>query len=362
VHGNIFGTQIWEDGPRGRDNLVSTSMVMTDLGKSVGDIHYLNVDLMLTAEKWTVPESGYPLLLQIGERNSNGVPYLDAQHPHSSPVMGLTFSDTISLEHHQDYLKLFFAPRGESTDGPVAFMHRITGMQVNPDAPLGHHIGQDVGHISSTVIGGSLKLGNSRIELSTYHGREPDPNAVNLPFGNPDSVSARFIEELTPNFIAMISAARVQSPEDDESLSAFETRFSTSVYFHKILSETLTFDDALIYGLVNQYDHANSLSSFTEEFLFRGPHPRIFGRIEVLERTPNELEIANLSNPNSGEWVAAFTAGYSHQIAHYDDVELNLGGSITKYVLPENYLPTYGSNPWSGKIFLELSGMTMVDL
>src|SRR6185312_14267064 len=159
LHGNIFGTRVWQQGPRGRDAWASTSMVMGDLGTSVGERHYLSAEVMLTAEKWTFPDQGYPLLMQIGEQNSQGTPFIDAQHPHSSPIMGLSFSDTITLENGKDFLKFSFAPRGESTDGPVAFMHRATGM-VNPDAPLGHHIGQDVGHITSTVLAGALKLGS----------------------------------------------------------------------------------------------------------------------------------------------------------------------------------------------------------
>ena len=171
VHGNAFGAYVTESGPRGRDALVSPNMIMLDVGKTYGDLHYINLDVMVTTEKWTFPENGYPELLQIGEEKANGDPYLDAQHPHSSPIMGLTLSDTIKLgPGEKDHLKVFFAPRGGATDGPVAFMHRPTGM-MNPDAPLGYHIGQDVGHITSTVIGGSFKKRKIRFEASAFHGR-----------------------------------------------------------------------------------------------------------------------------------------------------------------------------------------------
>src|SRR5262249_45983389 len=161
-------------------------------------------DYMGTFERWTFPDRGYPELLQIGETDENGVPFIDAQHPHSSPIMGLTLSDTIRLEtsREKDYLKFFFAPRGESTDGPIAFMHRPSGM-ANPDAPLGHHVGQDVGHISSTVIGASLKLGETRIEASTFNGTEPEPDKVDLPLGPPNSYAVRLIEEFSPAVAAM---------------------------------------------------------------------------------------------------------------------------------------------------------------
>ncbi|MDR3608595.1 MAG: hypothetical protein P4M08_14625 [Oligoflexia bacterium] len=364
LHGNVFGTRIWEEGPRGRDAYASTSMVMGDLGTSIGDRHYLNVDVMATAEKWTFPDQGYPQFLQIGETNQQGVPFIDAQHPHSSPIMGLTLSDTIALGADRNYLKVFFAPRGEATDGPVAFMHRVTGM-ANPDVPLGHHIGQDVGHISSTVIGASIKLDKTRIELSTYHGAEPEPENVDLPIGVPDSVSVRLIEDLFPGWSAMVSAARVDSPEPDQPSVLFENRYSASVYSQVSFGAEWSFYNTLIYGAVTQYDSAPVLSSFGEEFLLKGDRPRIWGRFEVLQRTSAELEIPGALHPNDGQWVAAATLGYTHRMAsiHFDEqgdgIELGLGGSVTKDFVPGDFIGAYGGNPWSGKIFLQLGGMQM---
>jgi hypothetical protein len=112
--------------------------------------------------------------------------------------------------------------------------------------------------------------------------------------------------------------------------------------------------------LITQYDHAKSLSSFTEEFLFQGPSPRVWGRIEVLQRTPAELAVSTPNNPNSPDWVTALTAGYTHKLASWpDSVELGLGGSVTKDLLPSDFISAYGGNPWSGKIFLQLGGMKM---
>jgi len=362
VHGNGFGVYASEQGPRGRDAVYSTSMFMTDVGKSIGDTHYLNLDFMGTFEKWTVPGNGYPELLQIGEDQANGRPFLDAQHPHSSPVMGLTLSDTIRIRtNEKDYLKLFFAPRGETTDGPVAFMHRPTGL-VNPDAPLGHHIGQDVGHVTSTVIGGSLKLGATRFEASGFHGAEPEPTRVDLPLGAPDSFGVRLIEEITSAFTVMASFAYVNAPEPDDPDISYEFRYSASAYGQFPIFRDWMFYDALIYGSVTRYDHASLLNSFAEEFLFEGDRPRIWGRVEVLQRTPSELQVASVANPNTGRWVAALTLGYTHRLTDFSGVELGLGGSVTKDLLPSAFTGTYGGDPWSGKVFLQLGGMGMWDL
>jgi hypothetical protein len=359
LRANAFATQVYQTGPRGTNGFAVPDMAMADLGTTVADRHYLNVDLMLTAEKWAFPSGGYPELLQIGEVNAQGIPYVDAQHPHSSPIMGLTLSDTIRLGDDKNSIKVFFAPRGESTDGPVAFMHRPTGM-VNPDAPLGHHVGQDVGHITSTVIGASLKWGNVRFEASTFHGAEPSPTKVDLPIGAPDSVAARIIGEFTPRVTGLISAAYVANPEPDEPDITSETRYSASLLSRVDLGGDWEWFNTAIYGLIIHMDHADNLSSFGEEFLFRKQSHRIWGRIEVLQRTPEELEI-DVGDPNSGRWVGAFTLGYTYGVWAWEGFEVGVGGSVSKYVLPSEFSAVYGS-PWAAKIFLQVGGMHMWDL
>jgi hypothetical protein len=361
LSGNIFGGYTAESGPRGRDAWWSTSVVMVDGGTALGERHYLNLDLMLTAERWTSPVSGFPLLLQIGEEDAQGNPYRDAQHPHSSPIMGITLSDTIRLGDAQNStLKFYFAPRGESTDGPIAFMHRPTGM-INPDAPLGHHIGQDVGHISSTVVGGSLRLGGTRLEASAFHGEEPSPTKVNLPIGTPDSVAFRVIQDLSSTTTAMASFAYVADPEPEDASISEVTRWSASLYQRWEPFPNWTLDSALIYGAISHYDHVTLLNSFTGEFWLHSGHPNLWGRIEVLERTANELGTGG-ADPDSPSWVAAATVGYTHVLVEKEGESLGLGASVTKDLLPAVFSPAYGGNPWSGKVFLELKGMRMWDL
>ncbi len=360
LSGNAFATEITESGPRGRTDFAAPNMFMVDFGTSIGDSQYLNLDYMGTLERWTFPYQGYPELTQIGEVNSQGTPFLDAQHPHSSPIMGITLSDTIRFnEDSKTNLKLFFAPRGESTDGPVAFMHRITGM-ANPDVPLGHHIGQDVGHISSTVFGSALQLGPTRVEVSAFNGTEPQPDSVDLPVGSPNSYAVRVAKDFSPYITLMVSAAQVN---DSEPNAPVIYRYSTSLYTESELGDGWKFHNTLIFGLITNYDNASSLSSFGEEFLVKNERHSIWGRVEVLQRTAAELEIASVPNQNDGQWVEAVTVGYTHWLAKWNDTELGLGSSVTMDFLPSSFNSAYGSNsPTSGKIFLQFEGMKMWNL
>lgn len=362
-HGNAFANYTAASGPRGRDGFTIPNMFMIGGGSSVGDAQYFSLDFMGTVEKWTYPRAGYPELLQIGEENGDHQPYVDAQHPHSSPIMGLTLSDTISLGHEKDHVKVFVAPRGQSTDGPVAFMHRPSGM-ANPDAPLGHHLGQDAGHIASTVIGSSLRLGGTNVEASTFNGEEPEPDHVDLPIGTPNSYALRLTQEIHPGFFVMASGAYVKEPEAHGMYRPDHLwRYSASIYRNQLdIGRGWIVDDALIWGMIRNYDGASVLHSFGKEFAGVRGSATIWGRVEVLQRTPGQLLVSGVANLTRPRWVGAFTLGYTHKIARLDFSTVGLGGAFTQNLLPSVYRPTYGGNPYSVKVFLQLSGMKGWDL
>lgn len=358
LHGNAFLVQSFQEGPRGHNRFAAPNMIMAETGKSIGDRHYIDTNLMLTFEKWIFPKKGYPELFQIGEQNEDDEPYIDGQHPHSSPIMGLTFSDTIRLGTGKDHLRLFFAPRGQATEGPTAFMHRHSGM-MNPDAPLGHHIGQDVSHITSTVLGASLGLGRTRIEASTFHGKEPEPTKVDLAMGERNSYAGRFIYEFSEDLSVMASAAFVKDPEPHDPTLDKVYRYSASAYFQRHLTDGWMLHDAFIFGLVNNYDHISALRSVLYEFWLHSDMPsNYWGRIEFVERAASQLNITT-ANSLDPHWVTALTVGYTYDVLTFENSKLGLGASVTKNLTPSEFKNAYGGDPWSGKIFVQLSGMKM---
>src|SRR6202008_2178954 len=106
-HFNAFGVFSALQGPRGVDKFAAPNWFMLEAGRKIDARQFINVELMGTAELWTYPWHGYPELLQVGEERSDGSAYIDAQHPHTSPIMGLTLSDTISLADTRS-LRLYF--------------------------------------------------------------------------------------------------------------------------------------------------------------------------------------------------------------------------------------------------------------
>lgn len=359
IHGNAFLTGIWAEKPRGKDQFAVPNMIMTNLGHSIGESQYLNVNLMLTFERWTFHEDGYSELLQIGERDSSDKPFIDAQHPHSSPIMGITLSDTFYLGEGKDNLRLFFAPRGQSTDGPIAFMHRPTGM-ANPDTPLGHHLAQDAGHITSTVLGAAVTKNKTTVELSTFHGKEPEPTKVDLPIGDFDSYAARLSQELSENWFIMTSAAFIKEPEGDHNPNIDHIwRYSLASYTQISLANEWTWTNSLIYGVINFYDEIPKLVSLNEEFLLYKKPYNVWGRFEFVQRTAAQLGIITASNILAPQDVYALTLGYTHDLPAYEQIKFGLGGSLTKVLLPDELEESYNSDPVSGRVFIQISGMWM---
>jgi hypothetical protein len=355
---NLFAVFSALQGPRGVDQFAAPNMFMVDAGRGVGTRQFFNIDLMGTTELWTYPYHGYPELLQIGEERSDGTPYVDAQHPHASPVMGLTLSDTITLRDAET-LKLFFAPRGESTDGPIAYMHRDSARD-DPDAPLGHHVAQDVGHISSTVLGAQVDLGPWIVEASGFNGTEPQPTHVDLPLGPINSEALRVTYVISPEHRAMASVAHVEQTDPQYPGTNSATRLSASLYDRLTPAAFGAIDHTFVIGSIKRNPTEPALTSFLDEAVMSHGSSDFWERIEILQRLASELEIPtppSIDAASESRWVAAVTAGYTRWIASRSGLQLGLGTSLTMDVVPPEWASAYGHRtPLTVRLILQLRG------
>jgi hypothetical protein len=353
---NAFGVFSVVQGPRGVDQFAAPNMFMIDAGETLGMRQFLNLNLMGTAELWTYPHRGYPELLQIGEERSDSTPYVDAQHPHSSPIMGLTLSETINLDSSRR-LRLFFAPRGESTDGPVAFMHRESARD-DPDAPLGHHVGQDVGHISSTVLGTQLDLERIIVEASVFNGTEPNPTIVDLPIGSLNSEALRITYTLAPAHRLMASVAHVEQQDSQYPGTTSASRLSASLYDHFAFAGVGAVDQTFIIGSITRHPAGSALTSFLDEAVLQRGVSDFWGRIEVLQRLSSELQIPTpVGSTDEKRWVCALTLGYTHWSDPFAALQIGIGSSLTADVLPDEWSAAYGGRtPLTVRFIVQIRG------
>jgi hypothetical protein len=346
VHGTFYGAHIDTSGPRGRKAFSAPDMVMIEAGRQLDPRNRARLSFMGTTDLWTVPENGTPELLQSGESKKTGLPFVDAQHPHSSPIMGLELSNTTTLAPGRK-ITVFGAPRGEAEAGVPTFMHRESA-QGNMDAPLGHHL-QDATHISSSVIGARIQSGNTTAGVSAFCGLEPSPQSVDLKMCRPDSYGARLQQKLSGSLTVGGSLARISSthpnqvPERERSLAVW-------VSTHHALRGGATLSTFATATQVVHPDEARTLHSLLTEANYQQGSDRAFLRAERLERTPEQLQLAPRDGSDRPRSIHALSVGYERQVLARSVYDVGVGGALTQLMLPRTFQDAYGGNPRSLKI------------
>jgi hypothetical protein len=361
--GNQYLMQTTGTGPRGKSGFSAPNMMMVMVDKSTSDLNTLEIMGMLTTDLWTVPRNGTPELFQTGEANAAGKPYLDAQHPHSSPIMGLTFADILRFgSNGQNKITFIFAPRGEATAGPESFMHRPSS-EGNPDAPLGHHL-QDVFHIESNVKAVKIDYGKWTVEGSTFSGRESSPAQVNLPLPPADSYGFRANYRVNDNVTVGGSYARVHAVDlanNPLRLADDERAYAAWIQTTNIIRNG-TLHTATIWGQNDNRTSGDRLNSFLEEFMYELGKNNFYGRLELVQRTPEQLEIQVTDGRSGAKWVKAFTLGAEREVFATPNTKSYAGFAFTKYVVDRQFQPAYGKDPFTIKAIWRIkfnSGMPM---
>ena len=357
MHASQYLIGISESGPRGRMAISSPDMFTVEFEKRISVCDQIKVTYMGSFDKWLTPSKGTPELLQVGEANLKGDPYIDAQHPHTSPVMGLTFAKVHCLgKDGKKTLTLFFAPRGEATAGPASYMHRLSS-DGNPITPLGHHL-EDVFHIMSTVLGAKLQTGKWTIEGSIFNGTEPSPADVNLTMGKFDSAGLRIQHQMSKNVTVGASVASVLESEriPGPNGPVFQTPHREMAVATWVVTQNEIkggiLDSTLMWGQAT--DQGKRLNAFLTEFAYTMQKNQVFGRVEVLQRSADQLQINVVGPSQDIQWIKSLTIGYNREIRKSTDYTLYAGGSVSQAFLPTAFKASYGGNPTTAEVHLRI--------
>jgi hypothetical protein len=338
-HWNQFLVRSSTSGPRGNTRVTGPGMWMLMYDNHLSVRNHLSVQVMGSFEQWTVGDRGTPQLLQIEN--------LDAMHPHDT-LMAVEFRDAITLGGGDDQqLTFLFAPRGEAAVGAVPFMHRQSA-EGNPDAPLGHTL-QDGFHDVSTVLGMGYRLGRTTLEATAFSGqsiRWP------LPLHSPDSYSLRLIHGINDHFSVGASYADVLLPEDTGGSEHGRFVSAWLASSHRIGQSSLR--SSLIWAQ-GRTGRSRPLNSFLGEIFFQGGMNHFYGRAEVLQITPDQLELVPANGNPDARWVEALTVGYERSVFRNDRLSLFVGGSYTRDFIPAAYQPSYRSDPQGIKVYLRIT-------
>jgi hypothetical protein len=408
LHANAFAanTQQQADKERGRDAFFSTNWIMPMAQRQLG-AHggLLTLRAMFSFEPATVGGRNYPELFQQGE-TAFGTPIVDGQHPHDF-LMELAGLYDLRVSRNT-LLSLYAAPVGDPAIGPTAYPHRQSASE-DPIAALGHHQ-EDSTHIAFNVLTGGLTYRWARIELSGFHGGEPDehrwafqpsPNGHDI-----DSYSTRLTLSPTPDLTGQYSIAHITSPEalypgeDQQRQTASimfhhtfaskhePTRPTTSMpgmkmddmpgmdmtpsqqgsaphsapAMHMVPEPRTDLATTFLWGrtrsLTNTAPASSKENSYLAEALLRFASTNYLwtrledaGRSNELLLTPGSPLPPNFSETPIGH-VAAYTLGYDHDLPLGPHILAAPGAQFTLYRTPQLLRSTYGNTPTAETFFV----------
>jgi hypothetical protein len=345
-HGFAFGVYDWQQGPNGGNLLGSLNWAMLTADHALAGGRF-QLRFMPSLDAATIGPCGYPLLLQTGE-TCNGRRIVNAQHPHEFfKELGVLYERAVSRNLA---VLLYAAPAGEPALGPVAFMHRPSAMD-EPQAPLGHHW-QDATHISFGVVTAGIFTRSIRLEASAFNGREPDEYRWNMDLDALSSYSARLTLNPTRNW-SFTAGYGVLDEHDPLSPAEEMQRVVVSALHGRQVGAQGQWASAAVYGR-NVHEHHESNSGLLESELVLDPHNILFGRLEFVEKSAEDLGLTAFSAHRLFNLGAA-SLGYIRDAIIGGSVSAGLGVRGTVNLVPQALESAYGSRmPIGGMVFVRL--------
>lgn len=354
LHGNVFvnytNQDIFDAGSRGDEKFGSVNWLMGMAETSIGQKGLLRLNAMISLEALTVGGAGYPLLFQTGE-TWNGKALVDHQHPHDlfselSVSYKCAFTDDLAAY-------VYLAYPGEPSLGPVAFMHRPTGI-FNPNTPLGHHW-QDATHVTFGVATLGLQYKKWKIESSRFTGTEPnedrydfDPLKFNsqsyrISFNPSDALSLQLSH-------AIMSDVHDLGPREDMDRTTASIIHATDLGGQSFLNSTLVWG----YNKTTRGHHPSSHSFLAESALTMNKST-IYGRYEWVEKTAGSLLLdEDLYHHDNLYSIQALSLGFQQKVLQQWNSNFSLGLQGRLYFTPEEITDVYGEYPIGAQVYLRI--------
>jgi hypothetical protein len=353
-HYNVFIEVNHQGGPRGATKFESANWFMPMAYHRLGP-GTLQLRAMMSAEPFTFPRGGSPLLFQTGE-TYKGRPLIDRQHPHDL-FMELSAQYTLPLGERGAWFTYLGYP-GEPALGPDAFMHRASAAE-NPSATLSHHL-QDSTHISFGVLTTGFTYRWFKLEGSVFNGREPDENRYDFDAHKWNSRSARLWFMPNKNWALQVSHGFLRSPENQEP--NIDVRRTTASLQYNRKFDRGNWASSLIWGRNHVSGDAAgiiNLNSYTAESTVQLlDKDYLYTRLELVDKDdllqPSDRALLGITPSHPVFRIGAYTFGGARDIWNNDKVSLAIGGDVTLYSKPPILDRIYGNNPVSWNLFLRL--------
>jgi hypothetical protein len=351
LHGNGFLQFIYEGGDRGDRQLGSINWLMGMARRQVAGGTF-GLRAMVSAEPFTIPGCGYPILLATGE-TCDGEPLHDVQHQHDL-LMEVATEFQRPLSEAVD-VQLYAALAGEPALGPTAFPHRWSAMP-NPLAPISHHW-FDGTHIAFGVLTAGVYGERWKLEGSLFNGREPDEERTDVDLAALSSFSGRLWWLPTERWAMQISAGLMNDAEpshDPGEPRVDLSRFIASATYHERLGELGLWATTAAAGHAVEKGLGTNALLIESSLSLRERHT-LFGRAEWAEKVGHDLGIDAPQLEDRTFGLAAIAVGYTFHLPRLSGWLPGLGARGTLNFVPESLESFYGSRSPAGfTVFVNL--------
>jgi hypothetical protein len=335
-----------ERGTRGGKKIDFLDWVMLKGQRQVGANGLFHFSSMFSLDPFFVGGQGYPLLFQTGE-TWRGQPLIDRQHPHDL-FAELAVSYAQRLSPKMDAFVYFGLP-GEPALGSGAFMHRPAAM-FNPDAPITHHW-NDGHHITFGVATFGLRYGKFKFETSSFRGREPDEDRLDIETGAFDSWSARLSFAAREDAVFQVSHSFLNSPEALNPLEDVE-RTTASVVFNRDWEDGKSFYGTLLWARNASGRTIENASMAEGAFMMKWL--TLYSRYEVVQKTSEHLGLQSYFPEKSLVQIHAITTGMAFRFLKLKWFNMAFGSHLSVFVSEERLDPIYGHWPLSFEAYLRI--------
>ena len=340
-HALLNGVYDWQSGRRGDERAFASGMIMGMAQRPAGG-GTLQFKAMVSPDP-LMGKRGYPLLLASGETADGVTPLVDRQHPHD------LFMELAAAYSHRIGEKasafVYAGLPGEPAFGPPAFMHRLSILD-SPEAPITHHW-LDSTHIVFGVVTAGLTLRDWKVDVSRFHGREPDENRFNIETGALDSTAARISWNPTRSLSLQASWAQVKSPEQLEP-DHDQTKWSASAIYTRTLTYGGWWSTTAAWG--RRSSEGVDLDAYALE---TAVHPNLAWTLFArAERTQNNELTGGGHGPIYTVGKASLGAVRDFQVREH--VLFGVGGLVSTNFLPGALKPSYGDQPSGAMAFVRL--------
>ena len=327
VEGSAFLAYSSESGPEEqRNEIFSTNWIGAGVQRTIGTRGLVLFRGRISLEPYTVPEDGYPQMLQF-VTPENGGPLLDAMRPHD--LIGEAAVHAAFRTTTASFLHVYAAAVGDPAFGAVPYQQRSSSEEF-VEAPFSYDV-LETTHDSTRVVTGGFSTRWFSAEASVFHDAVTTGEHTEIDDGDIDSRSARLTVRPTRNLSFQVSQAEVGDDERElQSASLTWGRESGAVSAIWTRRETPTGEE---------------LTGGALELTLRYARNTFMARAESVERPSGFL-----GNPDI-EQTAHFTFGYIFDFLRNDGWRTGVGINLDYHTQTHDIEDLYGHKPQAIYLF-----------